>query len=114
MLKENNMDKIFKDKQLKKTLIESINNPVTGEVIGAVKINNNNEIDLDRGIIKVDENQQPVLTPQEQQIMSNEERLAGTDNPIEIHKKAVERESNGNGNNSNGNGNGNGNNNNDE
>ena len=36
MLKENNMDKIFKDKQLKKTLIESINNPVTGEVIGAV------------------------------------------------------------------------------
>ena len=50
------MLKIFKDKQLKKTLIESIENPVTGEVIGAVKINNNNEIDLDRGIIKVDEN----------------------------------------------------------
>ena len=46
--------------------------------------------------------------------MSNEERLAQSDNPIEIHKKAVERESNGNGNNSNGNGNGNGNNNNEE
>ena len=84
------MDKIFKDKQLKKTLIESIENPITGEVIGAVKINNNNKIDLDRGIIKVDENQQPVLTPQEQEIMSNEERLAQSGNPIEIHRQAVE------------------------
>ena len=32
--------KIFKEKQLKKTLIESVENPLTGEIIGAVKINN--------------------------------------------------------------------------
>ena len=91
--------KIFKEKQLKKTLIESVENPLTGEIIGAVKINNNNEVDFGRGIIKVDADQNPILTQQEEKIMADERKMANTDNPMEAHRMAVENNGNGNGNN---------------
>ncbi len=95
-------EKIFKEKQLKKTLVESIELP-NGEV-GAVLINNKNEIE--RGV-KIDEGGQPILTDQERSQLMDEQKKFKTDNPLNAHNMAVKEqaENNGAANGTNGNGN---------
>ena len=85
-------DKIFKEKQLKKTLVETIELP-DGEM-GAILINNKNEIA--RGV-KLDDNMQPILTEQESTQLKNEQDKFNTTNPMEAHMRAVEENKSNNG-----------------
>ena len=87
-------EKIFKEKQLKKTLIESVNDPLTGDIIGAVKINNQNKVEK---IIELDENKQPIISPEDQRLLDQESNVNGkTLEPLDAHKQAVENAKNNN------------------
>ena len=87
-------EKIFKEKQLKKTLIESVNDPLTGDIIGAVKINNQNKVEK---IIELDEIKQPIISPEDQRLLDQESKVNGkTLEPLDAHKQAVENAKNNN------------------
>ena len=82
-------DKIFKEKQIKKTLIESVHDPLTGDIIGAVRINNENKIDK---IIDIDASQNPILDEGTQNLLKQEANFNGEVlDPVESHREAVKR-----------------------
>ena len=61
-------EEIFKEKQLKKTIIESVIDPVTDEIVGAVRINNENKVDK---IFEVDSDSQPIIDNATQELLKN-------------------------------------------
>jgi len=95
-------EEIFKEKQIKKTLVESIQN-TDGEIVGAYLLNNDNQM---ARFVEIGEDKKPILTDQESAQLKNEQKEFNTDNPLQAHEMAVAEKKKENGN-SNGNGNGN-------
>ena len=89
-------DKIFKDKPIKKTLVESIQN-TDGEIVGAYLLNNDNQM---ARFVEIGEDKKPILTDQESAQLKNEQKEFNTDNPLEAHEMAVAEKKNGNNENS--------------
>lgn len=81
-------EEIFKDKQLKKTLIESVIDPVTDEIVGAVRINNDNKVDK---IFEVDSDSQPIIDNATQELLKNEQEEFKVLDPVQLHAEAVKR-----------------------
>ena len=82
---------------IKKTLVERLERPDGGKPID-ILIGND---DMPIRLLKVDNNNEPILTDMESATLDNEAREFKSDNPIERHQMAVEKEKNGNGNNNN-------------
>jgi hypothetical protein len=81
-------EEIFKEKQLKKTIIESVIDPVTDEIVGAVRINNENKVDK---IFEVDSDKQPIIDNATQELLKNEQEEFKVLDPVQLHAEAVKR-----------------------
>ena len=81
-------EEIFKEKQLKKTLVESVMDPVTNEVVGAVRINNENKVDK---ILEIDENREPIIDKGTAELLKNEQEEFKVMDPVQLHAEAVKR-----------------------
>lgn len=71
---------------IKKTLVEEFES-ADGEKIAIIK-DNNNKVEL----LEVDNNNEPILSDQQQATLENEAREFKTDNTVARHNMAVEKE----------------------
>ena len=76
----------MKERFIKKTLVEEFES-ADGEKIAIIK-DNNNKVEL----LEVDNNNEPILSDQQQATLENEARDFDTDNTVARHNMAVERE----------------------